>query len=192
MISHLQKNREGLISLAVLLVVLLLLLITLATPLIYHADRYRSELRRDMRALQELRAIDAVQGEIQHALQNYQERNLQDWVYAGSNHDQISLDVQRKVSGWLERVQTQRVTPVVKPDMSETYTAVGVQVQFVASMEELFDIIQRIEQSKPLLVVDRMQITPLAQRRSRNQPEPPQKIRVQMTVQTYVAAGDSQ
>lgn len=189
MIERIKKNKDGLISLLVLLAIMLVVLVSLLTPLLYHADRYRSELRRDMRVLQELRAIDAVQDDIQQALQSYQDRNLHGWIYAGNNIDQISLDVQRKVSGWLEQVQTQRVTPVIKPNTNETYTAVGVQVQFVAKMDDLFDIIQKVEQSKPLLVIDRMQITPQVQRSTSSQPEPPQYVRVQMTVQTYVATG---
>lgn len=192
MISSLKRNREGLVSLVVLLVVVLAALISLATPLLYHADRYRSELRRDMRVLQELRSIDSAQEDIRKALDSYQERNLHSWIYVGDNTDQISLDVQRKVSAWLDQVQTQRVTPVAKPNANETYTAVGVQVQFTASMKELFEIINQIGHSKPLLVIDRMQVTPVPQRRTSNQPEPPQRVRVQMTVQTYVASGGSQ
>ena len=177
MIERIKKNKDGLISLLVLLAIILVVLVSLLTPLLYHADRYRSELRRDMRVLQELRAIDAVQDDIQQALQSYRDRNLHGWIYAGNNIDQISLDVQRKV------------TPVIKPNTNETYTAVGVQVQFVAKMDDLFDIIQKVEQSKPLLVIDRMQITPQVQRSTSSQPEPPQYVRVQMTVQTYVATG---
>lgn len=186
-----QQKKEGLISLAVLILVLLGLVAILLGPIFYHADRYRSELRKDARILQELRAIEAVQDEINQVQQSYQERNLEGWVYVGRKAGEVSLDVQRKVSDWLSGTQVQRVTPVTAK-MGDGYMSVGVQVQFVASLEQLLAVAQNIEESRPLLVVEQMRVAPLAQRRGRNQPEPPQRVTVQMIVQTYVSAGGEQ
>ena len=183
-----QEKKEGIISVLVLVGVVLVLIVLLAGPVLYHTERYRAELRKDARVLQELRAIDAVQDEIGQVRQSYQERNLQDWAYAGHDTDEISLDVQRKISDWLAGSQLQRMTPVTTR-MGDGHAAVGVQVQFNATMDELLDTLRQIETSLPLLVVERIRLSPLIQRRQRNKPEPPQRVSVQMTVQTYVLTG---
>ena len=183
-----QEKKQGLISWLVLLGLLLVVFLLLLGPVLHHADRYRFDLRRDARVLQELRAIEAVQDEIVQVQQDYQQRGLQGWVYAGHNAGEISLDVQRRVSDWLAVTQVQRITPVrVKAD--NNYEGLGVQVHFTSSMEELLEVIQQIEQSRPLLAVEQMRVSPVAQRRTRNQPEPPQRVTVQMTIHTYVATG---
>lgn len=185
-----QENKEGIVSVLVLAGAVLMLIALLASPVLYHADRYRSELRKDARVLQELRAIDAVQEEIDQVQQSYHERNLQDWVYTGRDTDEISLDVQRKMSSWLVGSQLQRMTPVTAR-VADGHAAVGVQVQFTATMDELLHTLRQIENSRPLLVVERVRLSPLVQRKRRNQPEPPQLVSVQMTVQTFVLAGGS-
>ena len=183
-----QDKKEGVISWLVLLGVLLLIFLLLLGPVLHHADRYRFELGGDARVLQQLRAIEAVQDEIAQVQQDYQQRDLQGWVYTGQNASDISLDVQRRVSDWLSVTQVQRITPVrVKAD--NNYEGLGVQVQFTSSMEELLAVIQQIEQSRPLLAVERMRVSPIAQRSRRNHPEPPQRVNVQMTIHTYVAMG---
>ena len=188
MIKLWQDKKEGVISWLVLLGLLLAVFLLLLGPVLHHADRYRFELGRDARALQQLRAIEAVQDEIAQVQQDYQQRGLQGWVYTGQNASDISLDVQRRVSDWLSVTQVQRITPVrVKAD--NNYEGLGVQVHFTSSMEELLAVIQQIQQSRPLLAVERMRVAPVAQRRTRNQPEPPQNVTVQMTIHTYVATG---
>jgi|LSQX01.2.fsa_nt_gb lipopolysaccharide biosynthesis protein len=185
------EKKEGLISLLVLVGFVLALIVFLLGPVVYQAERYRAELRRDARVLQELRAIEAVQDEIAQVQHNYQERGLQDWVYEGYDQNEISLDVQRRVSSWLSNAQVQRITPVtVKADSH--YMGVGVHVQFTATMEELLAVFERVESSRPLLVVERMRLAPVAHRRANNASEPEQRVTVQMTVQTYVASGEGQ
>lgn len=189
MTSLWRTNREAVVSLAVLLALLVLLVVLLLGPVLYQADRYRSELRRDARVLMELRAIEAVQGDIEALRENYQERNLHEWVYANRGTDEISLDVQRKVTGWLAGAEVQRVTPVVSRADSE-HVAVGVHVQLLATLEQLQDFLGAIERSRPLLVVENMRLTPETQRRTRDGGVTPQVLGVQMTVQTYVLAGE--
>lgn len=183
-----QEKKEGVVSVLVLIGALLALIALLAGPVLYYVERYRGELRKDARVLQELRAIDAVQGEIGQVRQSYQERNLQDWVYAGHDTDEISLDVQRKISGWLAESQLQRMTPITSR-LADGYAAVGVLVQFNATMDELLHILRKIETSRPLLVVELIRLNPLVQHRQRNQPELPQRVSVRMIVQTYVLTG---
>lgn len=185
------EKKEGLISLVLFIGFVLVLGALLLGPVLYHADRYRAEMRRDARVLQELRAIEAVRDEIAQVQHSFQERGLQDWVYEGHDLNDISLDVQRRVSGWLANTQVQRITPVTAKTDSH-YMGVGVQVQFTATMQELLAVIEHIESSRPLLVVERIRLTPVARRRARNAPEPEQKVTVQMTVQTYVASGEGQ
>lgn len=184
-----RDKKEGLISLGVLLGLLVVLVSLLMGPVLYQADRYRSELRRDARMLQELRAIEAVRGEIEELRQSYHQRNLHEWVYESRNTDEISLDVQRKVSAWLGAAQVQRITPVTSRNGNE-HVAVGVQVQFIATLDELLAFAREIESSRPLLMVEHMRLSPHAQRRGRDQPEAPQMLSVQMSVQTYIPAGE--
>lgn len=183
------NKRDGLVSLAILLGAVLVLLVLLLGPVLYQADRYRVELRRDARVLQELRAIEAVRDEIEMVREAYQQRNLHDWMYASHNPDEVTLDVQRKVTGWLAGAEVQRITPVINRTGGE-YVSVGVHVQFMAGLGQLVDFVRAIEQSRPLLMVESMRLTPQAQRRNRDGSEWPQVVSVQMTVQTYVLAGE--
>lgn len=182
-----KAKREALISWLLLLCLLALPFLVLAGFAGKKMTEYQREFQRDGRVLQELRGIDAVQDEIRKLRQNYQERSLQDWAYTEHSLDDVRLDVQRKVTGWLNSVQTQRVSPVTPREADTGYAAVGVQVHFIADLDELLDIIQQIENSKPLLVIDHLRITPQIIRATNKNPYPPQKVSVQMTVQTYVA-----
>lgn len=183
-----QEKREGVVSVLVLFGVVLAFIALLTGPVLYQMDRYRGELRKDTRILQELRAIDAVQEEIGLVWQSYRERNLQSWVYAGHDTDETSLDVQRKMSSWLAGSQLQRMTPVTT-HVADGYVAVGVQAQFTATLDELLHVLQEIQSSQPLLVVERIYLGPLDQRQRRNQSESLQLVSVQMTVQTFVLSG---
>lgn len=182
-----KAKREALISWLVLLCLFAVPFLVLAGFAGKKMTEYQREFQRDGRVLQELRGIDAVQDEIRKLRQNYQERSLQDWAYTEHSLDDVRLDVQRKVTGWLNSVQTQRVSPVPPREADTGYAAVGVQVHFIADLDELLDIIQQIENSKPLLVIDHLRITPQLIRATNKNPYPPQKVSVQMTVQTYVA-----
>ena len=184
-----QSKKEGVVSLAVLLAVLLALFLMFLSFVAFHAERYRSELRKDARILQELHAIEAVQDKINQVQQSYQERELQNWFYASRNVDDVSLDVQRRVSDWLIETQVQRVTPVVTRTDGE-HVAVGVQVQFVATMEALMRLARNIDEAKPILMIEKVRLSPASRRR--NDPEAKQEVSVQMTVQTYLpSAGES-
>lgn len=183
------EKKEGLLSLAVLLALVLVLIGLLLPPTLYHAERYRAELRKDARILQELRAIEAAQAEISDAQASFEERGLLEWVYSGLSADEVKLDVQRRVSDWLTGTRVQRITPVTTRTAG-AYVGVGVQAQFTSTIDELLDVIRQIEEARPLLVIERMRITPLVQRRARNQPEPPQRVTVQVTVLTFIDGED--
>lgn len=181
-----QDKKEGLISLVALLVLLVVVAILLIVPVFNQADNYRRELRKDARLLQELRAIEAAQVAINTTQKDFEERGLQQWAYTNATADDVKLDVQRRVSDWLSATEVQRITPLVKQEVGRAL-GVGVHAQFSTSLDELFNVFNNIEQARPLLVLDRLRITPLAQRRSLNQPEPPQRIMVEMTVLTFIS-----
>lgn len=188
-----RDKRESLISVVVLLLVLLLAGFLVMEPLLRSADRYRAELRKDARVLQELRAIEVVQDEIKQAQQSYEERNLQNWAYVGKSIDEVSLDIQKRITAWFAGVQVQRTTPFSRV-LDEAHMAVGVDVQFSASLEELVNVLGEIEQGRPLLMVERMRINPLQQHRGFDNANEgmEQRVNVHMLVQTYIAMGDGQ
>lgn len=181
-----QDKKEGLVSLAALLVLFIVVVALLIVPLLDQADSYRRELHKDARLLQELRAIEAAQTAINTVQKDFEERGLQKWAYTGATADDVKLDVQRRVSDWLSGTEVQRITPLVKQEPGRAQ-GVGVHAQFSTSLDELFNVFNNIEQARPLLVVERLRITPLGQPRSMNQPEPPQKITVEMTVLTFIS-----
>lgn len=182
-----REKKEAVVSWLVLLCLLAIPYLVLAEFAGEKAAAYQREFQRNGRLLQELRGIEAVREEIQQVRQHYQERNLQEWAYTERSLDDVRLDVQRRVTGWLSSAQTQRVSPVTPREAAEGYAAVGVQVHFIAELDELLEIIREVESSKPLLVVEHLRITPQIVRATNRNPYPPQKVSVQMTVQTYVA-----
>lgn len=178
-----REKREGLVSLAVLLVVIIALLALFLAPVSYHAERYRAELRKDKRILQELRAIEAVRGELGEVRQYYEAAELDSLVYLDVTPAEVSLDIQRRLSDWLANAQIQRTTPI-EGRARDGYVEVGVQVQFSATLEVLLETLGAIELSSPRLVVASLRLSPVRQR-ARNQ-EQVQMLSVQMTVQTVL------
>lgn len=185
------EKKEGLASLAVLFVLLLMLAALLLGPALYYIERYRTELRKDERVLLELRAIEAAQADIQDAQKRFEKRGLLDWVYSGVTAEEARLDVQRRVSEWLANTQVRRITPVTSPT-GTGYIGVGVHAQFTATLDELLELAQYIEEARPVLLVERMRLAAVAQRQGRNQPPQPQRVTVQMTVLTFVENEDKQ
>lgn len=183
------EKKEGLVSLAILLALILVLIVLLVTPTFYYVERYRAELRKDERVLLELRAIEAAQADIRDAQQRFAERGLLDWVYSGLTVEEAKLDVQRRVSEWLADTQVQRITPVTT-STTTAYVGVGVHAQFTATIEELLELAQHIEEARPVLLVERMRMGAVAQRQARNQPSPAQRVTVQMTVLTFIESED--
>lgn len=180
-------KRDGVISLAVLLGVLGLVFLLLLDPVLGQVQRYRSELAKDARLVQEMRGIVAMRDELQANFTAYQEQGLEGWVYSGGSVNNTVLDIQRRVTDQLTlaSAQVSSVSPVTAKRQDE-YLLVGVEVRFTAGMRTLMEVLQALEQERPLLLVNNLRITPQAQRRTRQGVVPEQLISVQMTVQTYL------
>ena len=187
------NKRDGIISLIVLIAVFLLAIIFILNPVVSQAERYRAELAKDARVLQQLRAINNARDALDSTFEEYQNRDLQSWVYSQTRTDAVTLDIQRRVSTELANAsaQVQSVSPLpVK--MQDGYSMVGVQVNFSASMPALMQALTTLEQEKPLLIIDNVRISPSRTRRLRRDELPEQLVGVQMTVQTFLLSANSE
>ena len=181
------SKRDGIISLIVLIAVFLLAIIFILNPVVSQGERYRAELAKDARILQQLRAIDNARDALDSTFQEYQSRDLQSWVYSQARADEVTLDIQRRVSTQLANASAQvRSVSPLPVKLQDGYSLVGVQVNFSASMPALMQALSTLEQEKPLLIIENVRISPSQTRRLRRGELPEQLVGVQMTVQTFL------
>ena len=186
-------KRDGIISLIVLIAVFLLAMIFILNPVVSQADRYRAELAKDARVLQQLRAINNARDALDSTFEEYQNRDLQSWVYSQTRADAVTLDIQRRVSTELANASAEvRSVSPLPVKMQDGYSMVGVQVNFSASMPALMQALTTLEQEKPLLIIDNVRISPSRTRRLRRGELPEQLVGVQMTVQTFLMSANSE
>ena len=187
------NKRDGIISLIVLIAVFLLTIIFILNPVVSQAERYRAELAKDARVLQQLRAINNARDALDSTFEEYQNRDLQSWVYSQTRADAVTLDIQRRVSTELANASAEvRSVSPLPVKMQDGYSMVGVQVNFSASMPALMQALTTLEQEKPLLIIDNVRISPSRTRRLRRDELPEQLVGVQMTVQTFLMSANSE
>ncbi len=193
MIKQLWMNqRDGVISVLVLVAIFLLTLIFILGPVISQKERYRVELTRDARILQQLRALDNARDDLSSRFQEYQDRDLQSWVYSHTGADTVTLDIQRRVSAELANADAQvRTISPLPMKLEKGYLTVGVQVDFSASIPALMQVLRALEQGKPLLLMGNMSIRPI-QIRVRRDEVAQQLVSVQMTVQTFLVPASNE
>lgn len=180
------QRRDGLISVLVLAVLGLVFILLILSPIAHQKDRYRSELSKDARILQQLRAIDNARENLEKTFQEYQSNDLQNWVYSKIAVDAVTLDIQRRVSTELNDAAAQVLSISPLPmTLQDEYAKVGVQVKFTATMPALMQALSALEQDKPLLLIDNIRITPV-QVRVRTGEVAPQLVSVDMTVLTFL------
>lgn len=181
------RQRDGIISLTVLVGIFIFILMLALEPLFTHIESYRVELAKDARILQQLRALDGARDNLEAAFAEYQEKGLQDWVYSKQRPDAVTLDIQRHVSAELANTDAQ-VSSIssLSVKLQDGYSTVGVQVNFTSSMLALLEVLEVLEQSKPLLVLDSIRISPVRQTQSRDGVLSEQSVSVQMTVFTFL------
>lgn len=180
-------KRDGIISLLVLAAIFLFAIVLILNPVFSQVERYRAELAKDARILQQLRAIDNARDALDSTFQEYQSRDLQSWVYSRTRADEVTLDIQRRVSTELANASAQvRSVSPLPVKMQDGYSMVGVQVNFSASMPALMQALNTLEQEKPLLIIENVRISPSQTRRLRRGELPEQLVGVQMTVQTFL------
>lgn len=186
-------KRDGVIALAILLILFLFIVTVTLMPLFSQIDDYRSELMRDARALQQLRAIDGARDDLESSFKEYQDKNLQTWVYSQERADTVTLDIQRRVSAELVSASAQvKSTSPLRAQSKDGYSLAGVQVNFSASMPALMQVLSRLENDKPLLVLDDIRISPSRGRGSLNgEVVEQQLVDIQMTVLTFLVAEDA-
>lgn len=180
-------KRDGIISLAVVVAFFLILFALALTPVLNQVATYRAELARDARILQQLRAVDSARNNLEAVFTEYQDKNLQALVYGQERADKVTLDIQRRVSAELAAASApvKSVSPLRERIQNE-YSVVGVQVEFAASMPSLMQVLTRLEQDKPLLVIDSMVLSPVRVRRAGEQALPEQAVDVKMTVVAFL------
>ena len=186
-------KRDGCISVLILAGLILFLTLLVLSPIAHQKDRYRSELSKDARVLQQLRAIDNARENLEITFKEYQSNDLQRLVYSKIAADSVTLDIQRRVSTELNNAKAQVLSISPLPvTLQDDYSKVGVQVKFSATMPALMQALSTLEQDKPLLLIDSIRITP-EQIRVRRGEVAPQRVSVDMTVLTFlVPKGDQE
>lgn len=183
------NQRDGIISLLVLAAMFLFSTILILNPVFSQSERYRAELAKDARILQQLRAIDNARDALDSTFQEYQSRDLQSWVYSQARADTVTLDIQRRVSTQLANASAQvRSVSPLPVKLQDGYSMVGVQVNFSASMPALMQALTALEQEKPLLIIDNVRISPAQTRRLRRGEVAEQLVGVEMTVYTFLGS----
>lgn len=186
--SALMKKHQGPISLALLLALILLLVLVLLLPVMERHARYELELLRDGRQLQRLQSIEASREELEATEAQYQARGLAEWFYeAKYDSSSIGLDIQRRVTAVLteNEVQLRSITPLPTQRRGNEQV-LGVRVNFNASMPALLASLQKLEQEKPLLLLEDVRINPSAQRTAVAGGAAQQRVEVQMSVVTLL------
>ncbi len=186
-------KRDGCISVLILAGLILFLTLLVLSPIAHQKDRYRSELSKDARVLQQLRAIDNARENLEITFKEYQSNDLQRLVYSKIAADSVTLDIQRRVSTELNNAKAQvlSISPLAVT-LQDDYSKVGVQVKFSATMPALMQALSTLEQDKPLLLIDSIRISP-EQIRVRRGEVAPQRVSVDMTVFTFlVPKGDQE
>lgn len=186
-------KRDGCISVLILAGLILFLTLLVLSPIAHQKDRYRSELSKDARVLQQLRAIDNARENLEITFKEYQSNDLQRLVYSKIAADSVTLDIQRRVSTELNNAKAQvlSISPLAVT-LQDDYSKVGVQVKFSATMPALMQALSAFEQDKPLLLIDSIRISP-EQIRVRRGEVAPQRVSVDMTVFTFlVPKGDQE
>lgn len=193
MIRQLWMNkRDGLISLLALAALGLVVILLILSPMAHQKGQYRSELSKDARVLQQLRAIDNARENLERTFEEYQSNDLQNWVYSKIAADSVTLDIQRRVSTELNNAAAQVLSISPLPvTLQDDYSKVGVQVKFSATMPALMQALSALEQEKPLLLIDSIRITPV-QIRVRTGEVAPQIVSVDMTVFTFLVPKSDQ
>jgi hypothetical protein len=186
-------KRDGCISVLILAGLILFLTLLVLSPIAHQKDRYRSELSKDARVLQQLRAIDNARENLEITFKEYQSNDLQSLVYSKIAADSVTLDIQRRVSTELNNAKAQVLSISPLPvTLQDDYSKVGVQVKFSATMPALMQALSAFEQDKPLLLIDSIRISP-EQIRVRRGEVVPQRVSVDMTVFTFlVPKGDQE
>ncbi len=182
-------KRDGVISLIVLIAIFLFVISLILSPVVSQTEQYRTELAKDARTLQQLRAIDNAREALDSTFAEYQSRDLQSWVYSQAGVDTATLDIQRRVSIELANASAQvRSVSPLPLKLQDGYSLVGVQVNFSASLPALMQTLIALEQEKPLLIIDNVRISPAQTRRLRRGEVAEQLVGVQMTVYTFLGS----
>ncbi|MFB1011063.1 MAG: type II secretion system protein GspM [Thiopseudomonas sp.] len=181
-------KRDGVISLGILLVVLLVVVLLVLEPFFAQSQRYRAELRRDSRALLELRAIDQVRDDLRGLVGQFAQDSFKNWIFSENRADRVSLEIQRLVSEILSSQGAEvRSISALRTVESDEYLKAGVEVNFISDLPALMGVLRSLENNKPLLVLDELRMDPFDYRRSAAEVMP-QKVNVHLMVHSFLAA----
>ena len=190
--SPLLNRHHALVSWGLLVLLLLLLLGLYAGALADRHERYRFELLRDGRTLQQLQSLEASREQLQAANQEYQVNKLGQWVFpSGQDAQSVSLSIQRSVSDALgaSNASIRSIAPLSLPPR-DGVLVVGVQAQFAAGLDEIQQVVRRLEAARPMLAIENLRMVAAVQRSVARGPAP-QVLQVSMSVVSYLPAPTS-
>ena len=172
----LNARQRVLAAWAAVAILTLLVASELLGPLFQQSALYDREIARDFRILEKLLQLDAAREDIEAATRAHSDGNAAALVYpAGMDQNDISLDVQKRVTEILNQTGASVATIAAYTTKEGTYAGAGVKARFSGSLESVSQALHEIETGTPLLLVDELSISPVQNRRRarRNQPAPP-------------------
>lgn len=184
--SWLQSNKQGVLALTVLLGVVLFVICLASMPLFERSERYRLELAKDGRQMQQLLALSASREELERSYGEFRSKGLDQWVYQGRDAEAIELNIQRQVTEILSGQGVQvRTVSSIRGRQRDDYQVVGVQFSFSGNLAGVMHVFEAIGSIRPLLLVEDLRVAPTGIGYS-NEGAPKQSLEVEMSVITFL------
>ncbi len=191
MMSWLQSNKQGALALAIMLGIVLLVVFLASIPLFERSERYRLELVKDGRQVQQLLALSASREELENSYGEFRSKGLDQWVYQGRDAEAIELNIQRQVTEILSGQGVQvRTVSSIRGRQRENYQVVGVQFSFSGNLTGVMHVFEAIGSIRPLLLVEDLRVAPTGVGYS-SEGAPKQSLEVEMSVITFLPLAGS-
>ncbi len=167
-------------------VVGLLILLLIAQPYLARHAAYDTEIERDSQLVNRLTRIVESKEAINDAFERFDDEGLINLVYPATwSANQVSLDIQKRLTEIVgaHGAGVRTVAPINKKQ--DGYRVLGVRINFSGQMDQVMGVLQDIEASKPVLIIDDIDIKSMRSRARRGQPVQ-QSAQVQLEALSYV------
>ncbi len=190
MLEQLNKQQQRWLALGLLMVVVLFIALFLILPLVSTWNEY-NETKQDLafrlkRYKQVIASKDKVYANAETIKQQYDE---QEYFSDRETVALASADLQKFIKSTISATGGQLTSTQVLPSKTEEdITRIVVKVRMNGKIENLRSILYEIEMSKPLMIVEELDIRPVRGRRNRKtrKIEPSNKMNVNFQVASFM------
>ena len=164
----------------------LLVVVLIAQPYFEKHAAYDSEIERDSQLVSRLTRIVESKEAISAAFDRFDNEGLINLVYPATwSANQVSLDIQKRLTDIVgaHNAEVRTVAPINRKQ--DGYRVLGVRINFSGQMDQVMAVLQDIEASEPVLIIDDMDIKSKRSRARRGQPTQ-QSAEVQLEALSYV------